>query len=170
MESLQNNSVDKSNVFEKIIEGLSSFMRISYVDDTRPWGGFLCIDERDNKIFIDKFFPHLTQEELQISGKLSPKILIVAPERRLSWQYHFRRAEIWKVINGKVKVVTSDTDEETKNEVLTEGMIVELGKGERHRLIGLEDWGVIAEIWRHTDHENPSDESDIVRLQDDYGR
>ena len=53
MESLQNNSDEKSTVFEKIIEGISSFMRISYVDDTRPWGGFLCIDERDNKILID---------------------------------------------------------------------------------------------------------------------
>lgn len=37
--------------------------------------------------------------------------------------------------------------------------------GERHRLIGLNNWGVIAEIWRHTDKENPSDEDDIVRLR-----
>ncbi|MEO5966858.1 MAG: hypothetical protein ABIP69_01240 [Ferruginibacter sp.] len=170
MEFTQNEPVNKNTVFNKIIEGLSSFMRISYVDDTRPWGGFLCIDENDTNVFINKFFPHLTQEELQISGKLSPKILIVAPEKRLSWQYHFRRAEIWKVINGKVKVVTSETDEEINNEILSEGMIIELKNGERHRLIGLEDWGVIAEIWRHTDIDNPSDESDIVRLQDDYGR
>lgn len=170
MDSIQIESFNKDDVFNKIIEGTSSFMRISYVDDSRPWGGFLCIDENDTNIFIDKFFPHLTEEKLQISGKLSPKILIVAPGKRLSWQYHYRRAEIWKVINGKVKVATSDTDEETKSEVLSEGMIVELKNGERHRLIGLEDWGIIAEIWRHTDNENPSDEFDIVRLQDDYGR
>jgi hypothetical protein len=42
--------------------------------------------------------------------------------------------------------------------------------GQRHRLIGLDQWGVVAEIWQHTDSENPSDESDIVRLQDDFGR
>jgi hypothetical protein len=45
-----------------------------------------------------------------------------------------------------------------------------LKKGERHRLIGLDDYGVIAEIWQHIDTENPSDEDDIVRVQDDYGR
>jgi hypothetical protein len=43
-------------------------------------------------------------------------------------------------------------------------------KGERHRLIGLENWGVVAEFWQHTDPEHPSDEDDIVRVQDDYKR
>jgi hypothetical protein len=37
-------------------------------------------------------------------------------------------------------------------------------------LIGLDDWGIVAEIWQHTDESNPSDEDDIVRLQDDYSR
>ena len=41
---------------------------------------------------------------------------------------------------------------------------------QRHRLIGLDGWGIVAEIWRHTDAENPSDEDDIVRVQDDFGR
>jgi hypothetical protein len=40
----------------------------------------------------------------------------------------------------------------------------------RHRLVGLDNWGVVTEIWQHTDVEHPSDESDIVRLQDDFGR
>lgn len=29
---------------------------------------------------------------------------------------------------------------------------------------------IVAEIWQHTDLENSSDEEDIVRLQDDFGR
>ena len=33
-----------------------------------------------------------------------------------------------------------------------------LEKGERHRLVGLSDWGKIAEIWQHTDPNNPSNE------------
>jgi mannose-6-phosphate isomerase len=45
-----------------------------------------------------------------------------------------------------------------------------MDKGERHRLIGLDSWRIVAEIWQHTDLENPSDEDDIVRLQDDFGR
>ncbi len=33
-----------------------------------------------------------------------------------------------------------------------------------------EDWAVVAEIWQHTEKDNPSDEKDIVRINDDYGR
>jgi hypothetical protein len=50
------------------------------------------------------------------------------------------------------------------------GEVVSLARGERHRLIGTDNWGVVAEIWIHTEPENPSDESDIIRLQDDYSR
>jgi len=89
----------------------------------------------------------------------------------LSWQYHHRRAEIWTLIQGKAAVATSDTDHEKNRVVLQIGDIVRLKQGERHRLIGLQDeWGVVAEIWMHTDPANPSDEDDIIRLQDDFGR
>ena len=50
------------------------------------------------------------------------------------------------------------------------GNIIQLKQGERHRLIGLDGWGIVAEIWRHTDASNPSNEDDIIRLQDDFGR
>ena len=40
----------------------------------------------------------------------------------------------------------------------------------RHRLIGLEDFGIVSDIWQHIDINNPSNEDDIVRLQDDYKR
>ncbi|MFO0703343.1 MAG: phosphoheptose isomerase, partial [Patescibacteria group bacterium] len=40
----------------------------------------------------------------------------------------------------------------------------------RHRLIGAGVWGVVAEIWQHTDPTKPSDEQDIVRVSDAYGR
>ena len=139
-------------------------------DENRPWGGFFVIEENDAEKFISLFFPHLKKQDLMISGKLSPKILLVAPKKRLSWQYHYRRAEIWKLIEGEAGVVTSDNDNEKDTRFLNIGDIVELKQGERHRLIGLNNWGVIAEIWRHTDKENPSDEDDIVRLQDDFGR
>jgi len=50
------------------------------------------------------------------------------------------------------------------------GEVLRLALDERHRLIGLETWGVIAEIWQHTDAASPSDEHDIVRVADDYSR
>lgn len=165
------NSVPKELIFENVAEYLHlQKLKISKEDNTRPWGGFFVIEEGEAEKFIKLYFPHLTKEALSISGKLSPKILIVAPEKRLSWQYHHRRAEIWKLIGGTAAVVTSDTDQEKETKYLNIGDIVQLKQGERHRLIGLDNWGVVAEIWQHTNADNPSDENDIIRLQDDFGR
>ncbi|RYG21642.1 MAG: phosphoheptose isomerase, partial [Chitinophagaceae bacterium] len=69
-----------------------------------------------------------------------------------------------------VGIKTSETDEEGELKTYLPTNQIKLQQGERHRLIGLDDWGVVAEIWQHTDAENPSDESDIVRVQDDFGR
>lgn len=161
----------KELIFEHIAEYLNlQKLKINKQDNTRPWGGFFVIEETEAEKFINIYFPHLTKDALNISGKLSPKILVVAPEKRLSWQYHHRRAEIWKLIGGTAAVVSSDTDEEKETQYLNIGDIIQLKQGERHRLIGLESWGIVAEIWRHTDVENPSDEEDIVRVQDDFGR
>ncbi|OKL40027.1 cupin domain-containing protein [Pontibacter flavimaris] len=139
-------------------------------DRTRPWGGFFVIDEAQAQRFADTYFNGMSVDDLKISGKLSPKILVVAPEKRLSWQYHHRRAEIWRAVKGTVAVVTSNTDEEGEQKVLQPGDQIKLQQGERHRLVGLRDWGVLAEIWQHTDAARPSDEDDIVRVQDDFGR
>jgi mannose-6-phosphate isomerase len=165
------NNLEKNAVFEQIAAALQNenFTVINQ-DRTRPWGGFFVIDENQASAFATKFFPHLDMEAIKITNKLSPKILVVAPNKRLSWQYHFRRAEIWKILAGVVGVKTSATDEEGEIQELTQGKFIQMDKGERHRLIGLESWGVVAEIWQHTDSDNPSDEEDIVRLQDDYGR
>ncbi len=161
----------KELIFENIGEYLhQQHLRINKEDSSRPWGGFFVVEEEEADKFIQLYFPHLTKAELSISGKLSPKILVVAPEKRLSWQYHHRRAEIWKLIGGTAAVVTSDTDQEKETKYLSIGDIVQLKQGERHRLIGLDNWGIVAEIWRHTDPNNPSNEDDIVRIQDDFGR
>ena len=137
---------------------------------SRPWGGFYVIDEAQAVDFASTFFPEEDLEVLKISEKLSPKILMVAPNKRLSWQFHYRRAEIWRCIEGEVAVATSHTDAEEEKNVLKVGDKIKLAQGQRHRLIGLDGWGIVAEIWQHTDSANPSDEDDIVRLQDDFGR
>ena len=139
-------------------------------DFERPWGGFLVIDERQSQEFSNKFFEGLDVNTLKIGGKLSPKILIVKPKARLSWQYHNRRAEIWLVHKGAAGVIRSDSDNENEIKVFNEGDQIILKQGERHRLIGLDDYCVVAEIWQHTDADHPSDEDDIIRVQDDFGR
>ena len=139
-------------------------------DFKRPWGGFLVIDENQAQEFSNKFFNSLDVNTIKIGDKLSPKILIVNPNNKLSWQYHNRRAEIWQIFKGSVGVVRSDTDEENEMVIYNEGEQIILKQGERHRLIGLEEHSIIAEIWQHTDKDQPSDEDDIVRIQDDFGR
>jgi len=139
-------------------------------DTERPWGGFFVISEDYAQDFSNIYFNGLNTEELKVSGKLSPKILIISPNKRLSWQYHHRRSEIWKVVSGEIKVVTSHDDVERKEKILKEGDEIRLSKGERHRIIGMDEYAVVAEIWIHTDKDNPSDENDIVRVQDDFDR
>ncbi|MBD1399025.1 phosphoheptose isomerase [Pontibacter sp. JH31] len=164
-------TIDKTTLFQETERKLKEQQfNISSQDQTRPWGGFFVIDESQAQQFANTYFDSMPVDQLKISGKLSPKILLVAPNKRLSWQYHYRRAEIWKVVKGRVGVVTSDTDEEGQLKVLNPGDLITLRQGERHRLVGLDGWGVLAEIWQHTDAENPSNEEDIVRVQDDFGR
>lgn len=161
----------RSEVFSEVHSYLTNLgFRTVYTDDNRPWGGFFYIDESQSSQFIQTYFPHLKLSDFEGFSKLSPKILLVAPNSRLSWQYHHRRSEIWTVIGGNAAIVVSDTDEQSDQKPLPLGSVVSLKQGERHRLIGVDEWGIIAEIWQHTDPKNPSDEDDIVRVQDDFGR
>ncbi len=139
-------------------------------DFERPWGGFLVINESQAQDFANTFFDGINIQTLKIGEKLSPKILVVKPNSKLSWQYHQRREEIWKVFKGKVGISRSHDNNQNPIVKLDEGDQVKLEKGERHRIVGLDDYAVLAEIWQHTDSNHPSDENDIVRLDDEYGR
>ncbi len=144
--------------------------RVIQADLARPWGGFFVIDEAQCERFLADFFPNGEAAGLPAGVRLSPKILMVAPGQRLSWQYHHRRSEIWRVIAGAVGVSVSPSDSQPPTRKLALGESVRIGAGDRHRLLGLDGWGAVAEIWRHEDPDHPSDEADIVRLSDDYGR
>ena len=158
-------------IFEKIQNQLeANQFEIVSKDHNRPWGGFFVIAEEQAQEFANQYFEGLDVSTLKRGGALSPKILVVAPNKRLSWQYHHRRAEIWRVIQGQAGVKRSEYDTEGDLEILNVGDTITLQQGERHRLIGLDDYAVIAEIWQHTDVNHPSDEDDIVRVQDDFGR
>ena len=158
----------KYQALKKEIESLG--FDIVAQDFDRPWGGFLVIEEAQAQVFSNYFFKGLDADMLKIGEKLSPKILMVQPKARLSWQYHKRRAEIWQIYHGSAGIIRSNTDQENSMEIYSEGAQIVLAQGERHRLIGLDDFCVVAEIWQHTDQDHPSDEDDIVRVQDDFGR
>tara|TARA_B100002019_G_scaffold202674_1_gene175697 strand:+ start:346 stop:837 length:492 start_codon:yes stop_codon:yes gene_type:complete len=163
--------MNQSNQFIKVKKHIESFgYKIMDYDFERPWGGFLVINEAQSQKFANQFFDGIPIDSLKIGGKLSPKILIVNPKARLSWQYHHRRAEIWRVYRGTVGIIRSNDNDQKPILTLNEGDQVRLNQGERHRLIGLQKQAMVAEIWQHTDPNNPSNEEDIVRLQDDFGR
>ena len=136
-------------------------------DFNRPWGGFFQIDQRQSQ----KFVHTLISKEINVNHlKISPKILIVEPNQRLSWQYHKRRKEIWKVYRNNIGVIRSLTNFENDLILKKQGEIIHFEAQERHRLVGLDKIGVVAEIWIHTDLNNLSDENDVVRISDDYKR
>lgn len=144
---------------------------IAECDASRPWGAFLRVVNEQADRFVAAYFDARDIPASARVGERSPKFLLVAPHQRLSWQHHARRSEFWRSLNGKVGVFTSPTDAQpTELQVLDKGESIELPQGLRHRLVGLDEWGVVAEIWMHSDPHNLSDEQDITRHQDDYRR
>lgn len=161
---------EKFAVAEKIIRQLNDQgFRIEDRDFDRPWGGFCVIDGTQVQQFASIYFGDDALEDLIPAG-ISGKILFVAPRKRLSWQFHHRRNEFWCVIKGTVGVVTSEIDEENELRLLSEGDQIRIPAQTRHRLVGLDHWGVVAEIWEHTQPGHHSDENDVIRIQDDFDR
>lgn len=147
--------------------------KIVELNDQKPWGAYVRIDSEQADEFVGEFFPGLTPIQARLGVKtaeLSPKILIVSPGQRLSWQYHNRRAERWAFLTDG-RYYKSASDEQGKPVSVTAGHVIQFAKGERHRLAGVEDsYTIVAEIWQHVDKNDLSDEDDIVRLADDYNR
>ena len=159
----------------KIIQYIESFLlhynfNISSKAISKPWGAYLLIKENQSNKFLNFFFDKKFIDKVSLNDKLSPKILIIKPKIRLSWQYHNRRSEIWSVIKGDILVSMSQNDNEGSLIQLKKGEQIEIRNKIRHRIIGTDDYALVAEIWIHTDKSNPSDENDIVRLQDDFNR
>ena len=151
-------------------ELLNNQFRIISKDLDRPWGGFFVLDKMQSKKFINFYFNKSKFELVDFSLKISPKILIIKSNMRLSWQYHNRRSEIWSVIKGNILVSLSENDNEGDHFKLKVKDQIEIGNKIRHRIIGTDDYALVAEIWIHNDKSNPSDENDIIRLQDDFNR
>ena len=165
-----------TNSKEQIIFQLKLYIskqgfEIAEEDINKPWGAYFKLSRNNTDKFIQNYFNLDEKTKQETKGlNLDPKFLLVAPQKKLSWQYHFNRAEIWAVLVGPVKVVTSDNDTENNIATLQTGENIQIQTQERHRLIGLDNWGIVAEIWVHTNKNQLSDESDIIRVQDDFGR
>lgn len=144
------------------------------VNTEKPWGAYIRFDNENAGPFIREFFPGLSMKEAKLgveSAELSPKILLVSPGERLSLQKHARRAERWCFLTDGAYYKSKDDDNPGELKNAKAGEVVQFEKGEVHRLCGLDrDAVLVAEIWQHVDQDNPSNEDDIMRLQDDYSR
>jgi mannose-6-phosphate isomerase-like protein (cupin superfamily) len=147
---------------------------VADIDTKKPWGGFVRFTYEDGDAFIGDFFPDIDPIAARLgdaSAALSPKFLIVAPNQRLSWQVHKRRAERWRFLTDGGYYRSQNPEDMGELQTATAGDVVQFAAGECHRLVGdLDNPTVVAEIWQHTDPGHPSDEADITRLQDDYKR
>lgn len=175
LERLQNDeTVEKATIVAQIVEAVETAgYTIVDLNDSKPWGAYIRMDGKQAERFMKDFFPDLTIEEARLGmpdAELSPKLLIVAPDQRLSWQYHNRRAERWTFFTEGA-YMRSDTDNEGEVVAAKPGDVVQFARGERHRLIGVAGkYTIVAEIWQHSDPSDPSNEEDIIRLADDYKR
>lgn len=99
-------------------------------------------------------------ERFTLNEQCTVKLVYLDGDKRLSLQYHNNRSEFWKVIKGPVKVqLGSDT------RTLQVGESITIPKKTTHRLIGAGTDAIVLEI-----STGEFDESDIVRLEDDYKR
>ena len=91
--------------------------------------------------------------------KSTVKLLHVKRGKRLSLQYHSKRSELWNVVVGKIGVTLGSS-----TIILNKGEGITIPVGAIHRIKGIED-STILEI-----AVGEFDETDIIRLADDFGR
>lgn len=109
--------------------------------DERPWGNYLVLaDEKTHKV----------------------KRITVYPNKKLSLQRHKYRQEHWYLLCGKAEVTLND-----KKIILPVNQAIDIPYQAIHRISNIGDENVqFIEIQTGSSF----DESDIERLEDDYGR
>lgn len=109
--------------------------------DERPWGNYTVLDDSDGH---------------------KVKRLVVHPGRRLSYQFHSRRAEHWFVVAG-----TGSVTLDGESVPVGPGSAVDVGLSTPHRI---ENTGEQDLVFIEVQHGEYFGEDDIVRLEDDFGR
>ena len=95
--------VEKGTTKQQIVDAVrgeleSKGFQIVESDVKKPWGAYFRVADDEIDRFIVQYFKGVELPKSAVEGNRSPKILIVAPGRRLSWQYHHRRGEVWRAL------------------------------------------------------------------------
>ena len=109
--------------------------------EKRPWGEF---------------------ENLLDNELCKVKKIIIKPNEAPSYQYHFKRREIWTIIKGKGELKLNDILMPVET-----GQTLHIEKEEKHQI---RDTGVEDLIFIEIQLGEYFGEDDIVRLEDNYGR
>lgn len=167
-------NIDRRTVITRVIDHLRHLGHKTAKEGSyKPWGLSIRVDDSETDLFLASFFKSNFQNELDYLNikDISPRVLVVEPYRQLSWQVHSRRSELWYMMSGPVGALFSLTDAiPTNSRILLTGESIVVTRGIRHRLQGLNNWGIVAEVWVNCDPNNPTDKEDIRRVSDDFGR
>ena len=139
-------------------------------DTNKPWGAYLRFSGQSKQQFLKTYWSDISLDPNLHESNFEPKILLVSPGSQLSLQYHARRQEKWRVLAGPAKIILGPDGTSLREAIYNTGDVIEIPQGYWHRLAGTNNWAIIAEIWEHTVPGNPSNEEDIVRVNDDYSR
>lgn len=90
------------------------------------------------------------------------KRITVNPGKKLSYQYHQKRAEDWIIIKGD-PIITMDD----RTYPLPSGNKLHIARGVKHRIENQSDESI---VFIEVQTGSYLGEDDIVRLEDDYGR
>ena len=109
--------------------------------EERPWGSFYVIhDEPTYKL----------------------KRIEVLPNKRLSYQYHNKRAESWTIVKGSGRVTINDKETD-----LVTGDTIIINKKDKHRIQNKSNQIL---VFIEVQTGSYFGEDDIVRIEDDYKR
>ena len=84
------------------------------------------------------------------------------PGKRLSYQFHAKRAEHWFIVSGQATVILDGVEHD-----LGPGSSIDIAIGQAHRC---ENYGTVPVVFIEVQHGTYFGEDDIVRLEDDFGR
>jgi len=127
-------------VSKKNISKNQTKFRKGIIEDHRPWGKF-------------RSYPH------KYAGSI--KLITINPDESLSLQYHNQRSEFWVILDKGLEVTVGEKVWQTQK---NEEIFIPIKIPHRVKNIGKHP-SRIMEIWIGN-----SDEEDIVRLEDIYGR
>jgi mannose-6-phosphate isomerase len=116
-------------------------------EEIRPWGKFeVLLDAPDCKV----------------------KRITINPGQAPSYQYHFKRSEVWTIVSGNGNLRTSLPNGITVDAIpVKENDTITIKKEQRHQL---KNTGNEPLVFIETQLGEYFGEDDIVRIEDNYGR